>query len=177
METFKKLTKYYWPYKRYFFISMFFLLFVTAITVVYPIILQLTIDEVVLKGQYTWIPPLTFAFVGIMIIKGVATFIQQYTGELFGIKAVYRMRNALYEKLQYLPFRYYDNAKTGDLMSTFNCRCRVISFFLSFGFSELFRFILMLGVCFSVMFYYSVPLTLSYNDFIAILICCCLYKI
>ena len=51
MDTFKKLKKYYWPYKNYFFISMFFLLFVSAITVVYPVILQLTIDEVVFKGQ------------------------------------------------------------------------------------------------------------------------------
>jgi len=161
METFKKLRQYYWPYRQYFFISMFFLLFVTAITVIYPIILQLTIDEVVLKGQYNWIAPLTFSFLGIMIIKGIVTFIQQYTGEIFGIKAVYSLRNALYEKLQFLPFRYYDNAKTGDLMSRLTADVESFRFFLSFGFSELFRFILMLTVAFGVMFYYSVPLTLA----------------
>ncbi|MBS4203958.1 ABC transporter ATP-binding protein [Lederbergia citrea] len=161
METFKKLRQYYWPYKQYFFISMFFLLFVTAITVVYPIILQVTIDEVVLKGQYGWIPILTFGFIAIMVVKGIATFVQQYVGELFGIKSVYSMRNALYEKLQFLPFRYYDNAKTGDLMSRLTADVESFRFFLSFGFSELFRFILMLGVSFSVMFYYSVPLTFA----------------
>ncbi|MCR2820888.1 ABC transporter ATP-binding protein [Lederbergia panacisoli] len=161
MDTLKKLRQYYWPYKQYFFISMFFLLFVTAITVIYPIILQLTIDEVVLKGQYSWIVPLTLSFLGIMIIKGIVTFIQQYTGEIFGIKAVYSLRNALYEKLQFLPFRYYDNAKTGDLMSRLTADVESFRFFLSFGFSELFRFILMLTVAFGVMFYYSVPLTLA----------------
>lgn len=159
METFKKLHKYYWPYKKYFFISIIFLLFVTALTVVYPVILQLTIDEVVLNGQYSMIPLLTFGFIGIMVIKGITTFIQQYTGDLFGIKAVYRMRNALYEKLQFLPFRYYDNAKTGDLMSRLTADVESFRFFLSFGFSELFRFVLMLTVAFSVMFYYSVSLT------------------
>ncbi|MEK3887138.1 ABC transporter ATP-binding protein [Bacillus sp. FSL K6-3431] len=161
METFSKLKKYYWPYKKHFFISMVFLLFVTAITVVYPVILQLTIDEVVLKGEFGWIPILAFGFIGIMIFKGVATFIQQYTGDLFGIKSVYSMRNALYEKLQYLPFRYYDNAKTGDLMSRLTADVESFRFFLSFGFSELFRFILMLTVSFSMMFYYSVPLTFA----------------
>ncbi|MCJ8006101.1 ABC transporter ATP-binding protein [Lederbergia wuyishanensis] len=161
MDTFKKLRQYYWPYKQYFFISMFFLLFVTAVTVIYPIILQLTIDEVVLKGQYNLIAPLTFGFLGIMIIKGIVTFIQQYTGEIFGIKAVYSLRNALYEKLQFLPFRYYDNAKTGDLMSRLTADVESFRFFLSFGFSELFRFILMLTVAFGVMFYYSIPLTLA----------------
>ena len=161
MDTFKKLKKYYWPYKNYFFISMLFLLFVSAITVVYPIILQLTIDEVVFKGNYNWIPPLVFSFVGIMVIKGIITFIQQYTGDLFGIKSVTLMRHALYEKLQFLPFRYYDNAKTGDLMSRLTADVESFRFFLSFGFSELFRFIIMLSVSFGVMFYYSVPLTLA----------------
>lgn len=140
---------------------MVFLLFVTAITIVYPVILQLTIDEVVLNGKYNWIPVLSLGFIGIMIVKGVATFVQQYTGDLFGVKSVYSMRNALYRKLQYLPFRYYDNAKTGDLMSRLTADVESFRFFLSFGFSELFRFILMLTVSFGVMFYYSVPLTFA----------------
>ena len=95
------------------------------------------------------------------MIKGIITFIQQYTGDLFGIKSVTLMRNALYEKLQFLPFRYYDNAKTGDLMSRLTADVESFRFFLSFGFSELFRFIIMLSVSFGVMFYYSVPLTLA----------------
>ncbi|MBS4207795.1 ABC transporter ATP-binding protein [Bacillus sp. FJAT-50079] len=161
METFKKLKQYYWPYKHYFFFSMFFLLFVTAITVVYPIILQLTIDEVIINQKYDLIMLLSLSVVGIMVVKGIATFVHQYSGDLFGIKSVYSMRNALYEKLQVLPFRYYDNAKTGDLMSRLTADVESFRFFLSFGFSELFRFILMLAICFTVMFYYSVPLTFA----------------
>ncbi|MGE6258578.1 ABC transporter ATP-binding protein [Heyndrickxia sporothermodurans] len=160
MDTFKKLKDFYWPYKRLFITSMLFLLVVTAITIVYPIILQLTIDEVVFKEKYKLIPYLSIGFVVIMLIKGVATFIQQYTGDLFGITSVYRLRNALYEKLQFQPFRYYDNAKTGDLMSRLTADVEGFRFFLSFGFTEAFRFILILGISFSVMFYYSVSLTL-----------------
>jgi len=59
MDTFKRLKQYYWPYKKYFFISLFFLLFVTGITVVYPMVLQLTIDEVVLKNKYSLIPAIS----------------------------------------------------------------------------------------------------------------------
>lgn len=160
MDIFKKLKGFYWPYKRLFITSMLFLLVVTAITIVYPVILQVTIDEVVLKEKYELIPYLSIGFVVLMLIKGVATFIQQYTGDLFGITSVYRLRNALYEKLQFLPFRYYDNAKTGDLMSRLTADVEGFRFFLSFGFSEAFRFILILGISFSVMFYYSVSLTL-----------------
>jgi ATP-binding cassette subfamily B protein/subfamily B ATP-binding cassette protein MsbA len=160
METFKKLKQYYWPFKNYFMWSILFLFIVTAITVVYPMILQVTIDEVVMGGRYEWIPYLALGFIAIMAVKGVATYIHQYTGDLFGITSVYKLRNALYEKLQFLPFRYYDNAKTGDLMSRLTADVEGFRFFLSFGFSELIRFILLILISISVMFYYSISLTI-----------------
>ncbi|MDP4086210.1 MAG: ABC transporter ATP-binding protein [Bacillota bacterium] len=159
MGTFKKLKMYYWPYKKYFILSMSFLILITAITVVYPMILQLTIDDVVLQKKYSWIPYLSIGFVFIMAIKGVATFINQYMGDLFGIFSVYKLRNSLYEKLQFLPFKYYDNAKTGDLMSRLTADVEGVRFFLSYGFTELLRFIILIIISVIVMCYYSVPLT------------------
>ncbi|HZH62878.1 MAG TPA: ABC transporter ATP-binding protein [Metabacillus sp.] len=160
METFKKLKSFYWPYKRYFLWSLFFVLFITAITVVYPIVLQLTIDEIVLKEQYEYIPWIVSGFLALMVVKGVSAFCHQYLGDMFGIQSVYRLRNALYEKLQRLPFMYYDNAKTGDLMSRLTADVEGFRFFLSFGFSELVRFVLLICGTLTVMFIYSVPLTL-----------------
>ncbi|PLR87244.1 MULTISPECIES: ABC transporter ATP-binding protein [Bacillus] len=173
METFKKLKQYYWPYKNYFIWSIVFLLLMTAITVVYPMILQLTIDKVVLGGQYDWIPYLAVGFIAIMIVKGAATYIHQYTGDLFGITSVYKLRNVLYEKLQFMPFRYYDNAKTGDLMSRLTADVEGFRFFLSMGFAELIRFALLIAFSFSVMFYYSPSLTfvtLATLPFLAIVV-------
>lgn len=79
---------------------------------------------------------------------------------MFGIKSVYRLRNGLYEKLQRLSFSYYDNAKTGDLMSRLTADVEGLRFFLSYGLAELIRFGLLVAISLSVMFYYSVPLTL-----------------
>ena len=160
METFKKLKQFYWPYKTMYFWSLFFLLFVTLITVVYPVVLQFTIDEVVLAGKYEFIPYVALGFIGIMIVKGITTYFQQYLGDMFGITSVYRLRNELYKKLQFLPFRYYDNAKTGDLMSRLTADVEGFRFFLSFGFSEIVRFVLLVGSSLLVMLFYSVPLTL-----------------
>jgi ATP-binding cassette, subfamily B, multidrug efflux pump len=173
METFKKLKSYYLPYKNYFIWSIFFMLIVTGITVIYPMILQLTIDEAVLGGRYELIPFLAGGFIGFMIVKGICTYIYQYTGDLFGIHAVYKLRNSLYEKLQFLSFRYYDNAKTGDLMSRLTADVEGFRFFLSFGISELIRFILLIAISFSVMFYYSVSLTfitLATLPFLAVIV-------
>ncbi|MGM0873440.1 MAG: ABC transporter ATP-binding protein [Bacillota bacterium] len=160
METFKKLKSFYWPYKKYFLWSLFFVFFITAITVIYPIVLQVTIDEIVLKEQYQYIPWIVAGFLSLMAVKGVSAFFHQYLGDMFGIHSVYRLRNELYGKLQRLPFMYYDNAKTGDLMSRLTADVEGFRFFLSFGFSELVRFLLLICGTLTVMFIYSVPLTL-----------------
>lgn len=173
MDTFKQLKQFYWPYKKYFFGSLFFLLFVTGITVTYPIVLQQTIDKVIIGRQFKLVPYLAIGFVLIMGVKGVSSYFNQYWGDLFGISAVYRLRRALYKKLQYLPFRYYDNARTGDLMSRLTADVEGFRFFLSFGFAQLFNFILMVGFSLIVMFYYSWQLaliTLFMTPFLAIVV-------
>ena len=160
METFKKLKEFYWPYRKNFYLSLVFLILVTGITVVYPIILQVTIDEVFYGGNYHFVPYIAVGFLILMSFKGLFTYFNQYLGDLFGIKSVYRLRNELYKKLQFLPYRYYDNAKTGDLMSRLTADVEGFRFFLSFGFAELIRFTLLVSISLVVMFYYSVPLTL-----------------
>ncbi|MCY7900111.1 ABC transporter ATP-binding protein [Bacillus inaquosorum] len=160
METFKRLKMFYWPYRKVFMWSLLAMLLMTAITVVYPIILQITIDEIVLGRQYQLAAWVSLGFIAVMALKGTATFFHQYLGDMFGIKSVYRLRNGLYEKLQRLSFSYYDNAKTGDLMSRLTADVEGLRFFLSYGLAELIRFVLLVAISLSVMFYYSVPLTL-----------------
>ncbi|MED4647129.1 ABC transporter ATP-binding protein [Bacillus inaquosorum] len=160
METFKRLKMFYWPYRKVFMWSLLAMLLMTAITVVYPIILQITIDEIALGRQYQLAAWVSLGFIAVMALKGTATFFHQYLGDMFGIKSVYRLRNGLYEKLQRLSFSYYDNAKTGDLMSRLTADVEGLRFFLSYGLAELIRFGLLVAISLSVMFYYSVSLTL-----------------
>ncbi|WP_112180709.1 ABC transporter ATP-binding protein [Paraliobacillus zengyii] len=173
METFKKLQQYYMPFKKYFLMSLFFVVIVTGITVLYPIILQITIDNVVLEEQYGLIPYLAGGFILVMIIKGIANFIQQYLGDLFGVSSVYRLRDGLYTKLQRLSFTYYDNARTGDLMSRLTMDVEGFKFFLAAGLKELIRIILLIVISLSVMFYYSIPLalvTMAAMPFLAVVV-------
>ncbi|WP_156856313.1 ABC transporter ATP-binding protein [Oceanobacillus sp. AG] len=160
MNTFKRLKEFYWPYKHYFLWSLFFLIILTCITVVYPIILQITIDEVVLQDRYGLILYISLIFFGLMIIKGISTFSFQYLSELFGMTSVYHLRNALYGKLQVLSFKYYDNSKTGDIMSRLTADVEGFRFFLSAGFAELIRIVVLIGVSLTIMFYYSIPLAI-----------------
>lgn len=173
LDTFKRLKDFYWPYKKYFYWSILTLILVSGITVVYPMVLQYTIDEIIIKGEYSTVPYVAIGFILLMIIKGAATYTHQFYGDLFGIRSVYELRESLYEKLQFLPFDYYDNAKTGDLMSRLTADVEGFRFFLSFGFSQLINFVLIIGFSLSVMFFYSVPLaliTLCMMPFLAIVV-------
>ncbi|UOQ85432.1 ABC transporter ATP-binding protein [Gracilibacillus salinarum] len=173
MEIFKKLKQFYWPFRRFFLLSVLFVVIVTAITLAYPIILQKTIDDVVRGQEYQLIPILSVTFIGLMIIKGIANFLQQYLGDLFGIKSVYVLRDALYKKLQRLSFTYYDNARTGDLMSRLTMDVEGFKFFLAAGFRELIRVTLLITIALCVMFFYSVPLalvTMAAMPFLAIVV-------
>ncbi|MGP4068277.1 ABC transporter ATP-binding protein [Halobacillus sp. B29] len=173
METFKKLKQFYWPYRKFFFLSVLSLIFVAGITVVYPVILQKTIDEVIRGEEYNLIPYICGIFILLMIVKGIATYFHQYLGEYFGISSVFTLRDELYKKLQRLSFKYYDNAKTGDLMSRLTADVEGFRFFLSFGFSELIRITLLIVISLSVMFYYSIPLalvTMAAMPFLAVVV-------
>ncbi|MFS0560881.1 ABC transporter ATP-binding protein [Terribacillus sp. 179-K 1B1 HS] len=160
MRIFQKLKEFYWPYRRNFYLSLLFIAIVTAVTVVYPIVLQITIDDVVLGNQYGLIPIISAGFIVMMLLKGIANFLQQYLGDLFGVQTVFKMRNSLYKKLQRLSFTYYDNARTGDLMSRLTADVEGIRFFLSAGIGQFLRVVLLIVISLAVMFAYSVPLAL-----------------
>ena len=93
MEVFKKLKQFYWPYRWYFFFSIISLVFVAGITVIYPIVLQITIDDVVAKERFQLVPYIAHIFVGLMVVKSIATYFNQYLGDLFGISSVYAVRD------------------------------------------------------------------------------------
>ena len=160
LSVFKKLKDFYMPYKKYLIISIIFMIITTAITLVYPILLQQTVDEVILNQRSDIVLFLVIGYFLLMLIKAVATYIQQYTGRLFGIIAMYKLREKLYEKLQFLPFRYYDNAKTGDIMSRLTADVQGFRFFLAFGISDLVHFFLLVTISMVIMLTYSIKLTL-----------------
>lgn len=151
METLRRLKRFYWPNKHLFILSILCLIGVTGVTLVYPLFLKITIDDVIGNAQYHLVPWIAGGFIALMVMKGFLLFIHQYFGDLFGVRAVYALRGELYKKLQFLSFHFYDNAKTGDLMSRLAGDVEVFRFFLSFGFAQLLNFILLTGIGFFIM--------------------------
>lgn len=145
MDVFKRLKSFYWPHRRLLFISILALVGVTTLGLVQPYLMRILIDDVILAEQFGKVPYLALAVVGVVLVKASMQYAHGFTGGRLGNLVAYNMRNALYKKLQYLSFQYYDRAKTGDLMSRLTGDLEAIRHFVGFGFAQILNMFLMVG--------------------------------
>jgi len=158
---FRKLQRFYWPYRMTLLYAILSMVLLTAVGLVRPYIRKVFFDAVVIGGLYNQLPYLVGATIAVALIRGVLNYARQYWGEQFGQMSVYELRNALYTKLQYLSFVFYDNAKTGNLMQRLTGDVEAFRMFLSFGFIFLMDFFFMLTFGFIMMLFVSWRLTLA----------------
>ena len=82
-----------------------------------PEITQRIIDTAIAGGRRRLLAILALSIVGVTILRGVFQFAQEYTLQYAAQKAIYDIRNAMYDHLQRLPFSFYDKSQTGQLIS------------------------------------------------------------
>ena len=115
---FKRFVHYYKKYKLIFALDMLAAFLIAAIGIGYPIITRLMLS--------TWIPNNEFRYViiggviliSIYLIRMGLRFFVQYYGHVMGVNMQGDMRRDLFNKLQKLPYSYFDNHETGVIMST-----------------------------------------------------------
>ncbi|WP_409346677.1 ABC transporter ATP-binding protein [Paenibacillus sp. MBLB4367] len=160
MNVFKQLKEYYWPDRKLLFVSIGCLVLATALGLVYPNLLRYLIDDVIRKEEYGMVPRLALAVVCVVSVKGLLQYLHGLSGGWLGNKVAYNMRGALYHKLQFLSFQYYDKARTGDLMSRLTADLEAIRQFIGFGFAQILNVVLMVVFGSAMMFSLNWKLTL-----------------
>ncbi|MCZ8512997.1 ABC transporter ATP-binding protein [Paenibacillus filicis] len=160
MEVFRQLKSFYWSERKYLFISIFSLMAATALGLVYPNLLRYLIDEVITKGRFEAVPYLALGVVGVMAVKAGFMFMHGASSARLGNKTAFNLRKALYEKLQYYSFQYYDQARTGDLMSRLTADLGAVRDFVGFGFVQLLNVFMMVLFGTVMMFTINWKLTL-----------------
>ncbi len=117
----KKFLSYYRPYLGLFFADMFFALLAAGISLVYPMIVRYITNSVLTKAELSGAIPviinLLLVMLGLAVLEYISTYFISYKGHIMGAKMEYDMRNDLFEHYQKLSFNFYDNQKTGQLMS------------------------------------------------------------
>ncbi len=160
MDVLRQLRDFYRERRSYLYLSIVCLATATALGLVYPNLLRYLIDDIIRLKQYNQVPMLVIALFGVTILKALMQFLHGFFGGRLGNYLAYRLRNACYEKLQFLSFRYYDTAKTGDLMSRLTGDLEAIRNFIGFGFAQLLNVFFMVVFGAAVMFSLNWQLTL-----------------
>lgn len=163
-SVFRRLREYYHPYLNLLGLSMLLLVFATGLSLVYPYLLKMIVNRVIIGHQYSELPFLVSAILVAAVIKGVFTFASQYSGQRFGSYTAFDLRNALYLKLNYQSFSYYDEVHTGDLMSRMTADLDAFRMFLAFGINNLVNLILII--------IFGLGLMLTMNAWLALVIFC-----
>ncbi|WP_379160746.1 ABC transporter ATP-binding protein [Paenibacillus sp. sgz5001063] len=146
MDVLRQLRGFYREKLNYLILSIVCLAAATAVGLITPNLLRRLIDDVIVPMKFTEVPVLALSVLAVVFVKACLQFAHGFFGGRLGNFLAYRLRNACYEKLQFLSFRYYDTAKTGDLMSRLTGDLEAIRLFIGFGFAQL------LNVFFMVLF-------------------------
>ncbi len=141
-------------------LAIVFMFVLTGLGMVRPYLAKLLIDDAIIGGQYELVPRLALATLGIAVLRGLFSFAQYYLKESFGQATVYDIRNALYSKLQSLPWSFYDEAQTGQLMSRVTGDVEGIRVFLSRGIVSYCDFIFIVTDALFILFYTNWKLTI-----------------
>ncbi len=113
----RDFAKFYKPHMKLFLIDLFCALLVAICNLVYPYMAQNIMSKYAPEAKVDIILWIGFGLLGIYILKAFLNFVVQYWGHKVGVLIQADMRNALFAKLQKLPISYYDNNKTGTILS------------------------------------------------------------
>ncbi|MFS7259917.1 ABC transporter ATP-binding protein [Carnobacterium divergens] len=115
----KRMFYYAKPYKKQFFIAIFWGACLAVINVILPKILQVFMDDYLTTKTATSQVILTFAalYFGVTLVKIVVWFLQMYLYQMATEKTVQNIRNQLFEKLHTLGMRYFDQTPAGSIVS------------------------------------------------------------
>jgi len=133
VSTVLRLLRYLRNYIRWVVLAFICMLGMVAAQFAVPWFIRYIIDVAIKEGRHHLLAPLALGVVGVTIAQGVFVFGRRYASAYIGQRAVYDIRNQLYRHLQYLPFSYYDQAQTGQIMSRATQDVETLRRFLGFG--------------------------------------------
>lgn len=122
---FKKFISYYRPYLGTFLADLGCAFIAAGISLTFPLIIRY-IANILLKGEAVsamntapapiiW--QLAVLMLGMVLVEFFCNYYITTCGHIMGARMEYDLRNEIFNHLQKLSFNYYDNQKTGQIMS------------------------------------------------------------
>ncbi|MBS4178419.1 ABC transporter ATP-binding protein [Lederbergia citrea] len=113
----KRFFSYYKPHKRLFIIDFSSAVVVAILELAFPVAVQWFIDKLLPSGDWNTIVTIGVLLLIVYLVSTVLQFIVSYLGHKLGINIETDMREQLFTHVQRQSFRFFDNTKTGHVMS------------------------------------------------------------
>ena len=156
----KRFVGYYKPHMRLFIFDMVAAVIVAVASLFYPSIVKSIINEYVFDETPRRLIVWSIVLFGLYLTKAYFNYVMGYYGHVVGVRMQADMRRDLFRKYETLPFSYFDNHKTGDLISRLSNDLFDVAELAHHGPENLFLSILMLAGSFVVLMSINVTLTL-----------------
>jgi ATP-binding cassette subfamily B protein len=160
MQLFRKLIKYYKPHMKLFYIDMACAFLVAVSDLFYPYIVKDIINDFIPNKNLRMLIVWAVVLLLIYIVKAFMNFVVQYWGHVMGVRIQGDMRKDMFTHLQRLPFSYFDENKTGTIMSRLINDLMDVSELAHHGPENLFLSSIMLIGAFVMLMTINIPLAL-----------------
>ncbi len=112
-----RVMHYVKPYNGTFIIAIFLTIFLAAIAIVQPILVQKTLDNYILKDNYSGLIFMVELMIGQIIIQTIAQYYQTYITNWLGESVIRDLRIDIFNHITSLRLKYFDLTPIGVLIT------------------------------------------------------------
>ncbi len=113
----KRFIAYYKPHRVMFLFDMLASLAVSVIAIFYPIITRYMLNDFIPNEKFRLIVIFGGVLLALYLVRSLLNYFIQYQGHTIGVKMQAQMRSDIFNHLQKLPYKYYDDNETGKIMT------------------------------------------------------------
>ncbi|WP_416198274.1 MAG: ATP-binding cassette, subfamily B [Sporanaerobacter sp.] len=166
----KKFTSYYKPHMKLFILDMVCAFFISVLDLVFPVVTKNFINDYIPNGNIDLLYKWTIYLAILFVLRYISQYIVNYYGHVVGVRIEHDMRKDVFAHLQTLSFTYFDNNKTGHIMSRIVNDLREITELAHHGPEDLFISLVMLIGSFIILLRIEWRLTLIIFAFVPLMI-------
>lgn len=156
----REFIRYYKPHKKLFLLDLVCALLIAGTDLIFPMVTRQFINQYIPNRSLDLIVRTGILLVILYIIRFGLDYFVGYWGHVLGVRMEYDMRKEMFGHLQRMSFSYYDDTKTGQIMSRLINDLNEISELAHHGPEDLFISIVMLIGSFVLLMGINIPLTL-----------------
>ncbi|SFF32870.1 ATP-binding cassette, subfamily B [Paenibacillus algorifonticola] len=113
----RRFFSYYQPYRGLFMLDFGCAVLAGLLELAFPLVVNRFVDDLLPKGEWMIIVWASLGLLALYVFNTLLLFVVNYWGHMLGINIETDMRKKLFEHIQKLSFKFFDNTKTGHLMT------------------------------------------------------------